>query len=190
MKLYEKLPDAFIFKGRKYRLNLDFRNVIRMMDILADDNLTPEAREYLAVKCICKRPKPGMLKEIHEILFPEVSKGNGQRITDFGQDADMIRAAFRQVYGIDLYRDKLHWYEFNCLLSSLPEGSKYTNVLSIRAREIPVPTKYNADERNWLIQAKAEYALKLSEKEQEKNYQQSVKNISNALLALAGKGGK
>lgn len=188
MKLYEKLPDSVTVDGRKIRLDLDFRNVIHFMEILSEDYLTPEAREYLALKCICRRPREGMMFAVRRLLFPGAGKEDGERVTDFTQDADLIRAAFMQEYGINLFRDKLHWFEFTCLLSCLPSGSKYSDILQIRTKPMPTATKWNTEERAWLMKAKAEYAIKLTEKEQEKRYAQSVKNLGKMLTALVGEG--
>jgi len=189
MKLYEKLPDSVIVNGKRVRLDLDFRNVIRMIDILSDDDLMQEAREYLALKCICKRPRKGMMAAVRVLLFPGAGSESGERITDFAQDADLIRAAFMQEYGINLFRDRLHWFEFSCLLSCIPSGSKYADILQIRAKPIPAATKWNTEERTWLMKAKSEFGIKKTEMEQEKRYKQDIKNIGMMLDALIG-GGK
>jgi len=188
MKLYERLPDCVTVDGKTYRLDLDFRNVLRMIEILSRDDLIPTAREYLALKCVMRRPpKRGgaVLDELRKLLFPANRKADGKRLTSFEQDADMIRAAFRQAYGIDLYRDNVHWTEFQALLSALPEGSRYSEVLGIRAREMPPATKYNQAEREWLAKAKAACALEMSEDERDRAYAQGVKSVFAGLLAWA-----
>ena len=185
MKLFERLPD-FIMVGRKrVRLDLDFRNVLRLMDILAREDLLPDAKEYLAAKCVCRKPVPGMMPELKKLLFPNPPKNDGKRVTSFEQDAPLIRAAFRQVYGINLWKDSLHWFEFSELLQGIPEGNRYAETIGIRVREMPAPTKWNAKEREWLARAKASVALKRTEKEIAEDYQQSVKNIFDALLPHA-----
>lgn len=192
MKLQDKLPRGVTVRGRFYKLDLDFRNVLNMMDVLARDDLLPDARDYLALKCIMKRPKmpTETLLAVRGLLFPATRKSADKgKITDFEQDADLIRAAFLQVYGINLYKDRLHWLEFSSLLAGLPEGSRYSDVLGIRARPMPAPTKYNAEERRWLAKAKADLAIRLTEKEREVSLNQSLRDVANSLLALAGKGG-
>jgi hypothetical protein len=184
--LYEALPDYVIVRGKKVRLDLDFRNVLRMIDILTQDDLTDEAREWLAMRCICKRPVKGMVPAVRKLLFPQEAKKTKERIMDYAQDADLIRAAFQQAYGIDLYKDKLHWFRFSCLLSCLPEGTRYSDVLGIRSRPIPEATKYNQEERNWLIQAKAKVRLQLTEKELQDKYESDVSNIAAVLMGMAG----
>lgn len=184
MKLYERLPDSVIVNGKKIRVNLEFRNVLRMIEIIERDDLMPEAREWLAMRCICRRPRAGMMPVVMSMLFPKQEMRD--RITDFEQDADLIRAAFRQAYGIDLFRDRLHWFEFSCLFACIPEGTKYSEILSIRARPMPEPTAYNSREREWLAQAKSEFGLKLSEKEQKEQYKRDVDRLGAFLLQMAG----
>ena len=190
MKLQERLPDSITVGKRRYKLDLDFRNVLRLMDILARDDLIPAARDYLALKCVLKRPPKdsgAVMEELRKMLFPEHKKqqSDGKRLTSFEQDADLIRAAFRQAYGINLYRDKLHWLEFTALLSALPEGSRYSEVLGIRARPMPSATKYNQAEREWLAKAKAACALEMSDNERERAYAEGVKSLFAGLLTLA-----
>jgi hypothetical protein len=193
MKLYERLPDSVTVDGRRYRLDLDFRNVLRMLDELARDDLIPEAREYRALKCVLKHPPRRVgpvLAAVRELLFPPIegNRHHDRRVTDYEQDADLIRAAFRQNYNIDLYRDRLHWMEFTCLIGALPEGSRYSDIVGIRARPMPKATKYNADERKWLSEAKARYALKIGEKEARDNYDRGVLDVFHALMGMAEKG--
>lgn len=192
MKLYEKLPDRVRAGGRTYRLNLDFRNVLQYMEILSRDDLLPDAREYLALRKLTKHPPkqlPKLTEAVKGLLFPETKRpASHEKLTDFAQDADLIRAAFRQSYGIDLYRDKVHWLEFSSLLNALPEGSRYSEVLGIRARPVPAPTKYNKAERDWLIKAKAQCALEKSDKEITDAYTAGVLSAFRGMMSMV-KGG-
>lgn len=187
MKLQDRLPEGVTVDGKFYKMNFDFRNVFRMIDVLDDETLVPEARAYNALHCLCKRPR-NVLKvcdEVKKLLFKAPRKTSGQKVTDFVQDAGLIRAAFRQAYGIDLYRDKLHWIEFTELLNAIPEGNRYSEVVGIRARPMPAATKWNQHEREWLAKAKADYRLEMSEKEMEKNYERDVGNIAAFLMGWA-----
>lgn len=190
MKLQDTLPDGVTVDGRFYRLDFDFRNVLRMIDILDDDDLMPDAQEYNAIRCLTKHPRNvhNVLEAVKVLLFDHSPKKNSQKITDFVQDAGMIRAAFRQAYGIDLYTEKLHWIAFSELLNAIPEGNRYAEVVGIRARPIPAPTKWNAEERRWLLKAKAEYAIHLSDKEQQRKYQDDVAKVFSGLMGMLSKG--
>lgn len=195
MRLQDALPRGVTVRGRFYRMDLDFRNVLRMMDVLAKEHLLPEAKAYLALRCVMKRPPRNTLEvlaELRGLLFPQKAKKSEiqKKITDFEQDADLIRAAFLQTYGINLYRDPLHWFEFSSLLAGLPEGSRYSEILGIRARPMPAPNKVNQQERQWLAQAKAAYALQMTDQEREKSYQSSMRRTTASLIALAKRGEK
>ena len=187
MKLYEMLPDGVTVDGKFYKMDFNFRNVFQMIDVLDRDDLLPEAKEYNALRCLCKKPRNvhKVLAEVKRILFPATRKTDGQKITDFAQDAGLIRAAFRQAYGIDLYRDNLHWIEFTELLNAIPEGSRYAEIVGIRARPIPAPNKWNQKEREWLIKAKQDVAIEMTDKERAERYDRDVANIAAVLLAMA-----
>lgn len=187
MKLQDRLPNGVEVDGRFYKMDFDFRNVLRMIEVLDRDDMMPEARAYKALLCLQKRPKNAVkvIEAVKGLLFTAPRKKGGQKVTDFVQDAGLIRAAFRQAYGIDLYREKLHWLEFTELLNAIPEGSRYSEVVGIRARPMPPATKWNQHEREWLMKAKADVRLEMSEKEQEKRYEQDVGNIAAFLMGWA-----
>lgn len=196
MKLQERLPDRITVGKRVYRVDLDFRNVLRMMEIMGRDDLIPEARDYLALRCVMKRPPKdaaGAMAVLTPILFQNgkrrgASEQDQKRLTDFVQDADMIRAAFLQVYGINLWRDRLHWLEFTALLSSLPEGTRYTEVVGIRARPIPAGNQYNQAEREWLINAKRVYALETDDEQSAALISSAVGSLAQVLISMAEQG--
>lgn len=190
MKLQDRLPDGVEVDGKFYKLDFEFRNVLRMIEVLDQNNLMPEAKAYNALKCLCKRPKNALkvLEAVKGLLFKAPRKTGGKKVTDFVQDAGLIRAAFRQAYGIDLYRDKLHWIEFTELLNAIPEGNRYSEVVGIRARPIPAATKWNQHEREWLIKAKHDLALEMTEEERASRYDQDVSNIAAFLMGMASKG--
>ena len=187
MKLQDRLPQGVEVDGKFYKLDFDFRKVFQMIEILDRDDMLPEAKAYKALCCLCKRPKNAgkVLEAVKTLLFKAPRKKGGQRVTDFIQDAGLIRAAFRQAYGIDLYRDRLHWIEFTELMNALPEGSRYAEVVGIRARPMPEPTQWNKKEREWLMQAKADVALELSEDEIAEEYKRGVANLALLLKSMA-----
>ena len=190
MKLQDHLPQGGFVDNKFYRLDFDFRNVLRMMGYLDRDDLISEAKEYLALKCLTKHPRNvrKVLIAVRDLLFQQKPKKDAKKITDFEQDAGLIRAAFRQEFGVDLYRDKLHWIEFSEMLNAIPEGNRYSEVVGIRARPLPAPTKWNQHERDWLLKAKADVALHLSDAEQAKKYQEDVGKVFASLFGMIQKG--
>ena len=194
MKLFERLPDRIIVGKRVFKCDFDFRNVLKMLEIMQRDDIYVTARDYLCVKCVIRRrmtlkTAAEAYKVLCDLLFEKRPEGGSERLTSFEQDAPLIRAAFRQVYGIDLFREKLTWFEFTELLHGLPEGNRYEDVIGIRARPLPAPTKYNAKEREWLMQAKQQVALHLTDAEQEKKYDSDVGKIFAGLMGMIKDGG-
>lgn len=189
MKLQDRLPQGVTVGGRFYRLDFDFRNVLRMIDELDRQDIMQEAKEYRALRCLTRHPRNvgPVLDAVKALLFHRKKAPDGPRITDFEQDAGMIRGAFLQAYGIDLYTDRLHYLAFIELLNAIPEGTRYSYVVGIRARPMPAPTKYNAEDRAWLAKAKADVALHYdNEQEREERYSRDVANIAAALIGWAG----
>ena len=189
IRLFERLPDSVTADGRKYKCDFDFRNVLKMLEIMQREDIAPDARDYLCARCLCRPPKNAgnVYRALCDLLFEKTPETGGKRLTSYEQDAGLIRTAFRQVYHIDLFRDRLHWLEFMELLCNLPEGNRYSETIGIRARPLPAPNKYNQKEREWLMKAKQSVALHLNEKEQEKKYDADVSRIFNGLLSMIPK---
>ena len=193
MRINDRIPTHIEAGGRRYRIDTDFRNVIRMNEIMARADLTDEARDWLALRCMMRHPprkrsrQIELLKALRELLFGDRrGASDNKKITDIDQDAELIFAAFYQEYGINLWRDRLSWFEFTALLAGIAEGTRYSDVLTIRARPMPKPTKWNAEERAWLAKAKAAHALELTDEEMAENYDRSVRSIFDGLLSMAG----
>lgn len=194
MKLFDRLPDRISVGKKVFKCDFDFRNVLKMLEIMQRDDIYVTARDYLCAKCVIRRrmtlkTAAEAYKVLCDLLFEKRPEGGSERLTSFEQDAPLIRAAFRQVYGIDLYRDKLTWFEFTELLHGLPEGNRYEDVIGIRARPMPPPTKYNQKEREWLMQAKQSVALHLTEAEAAKKYDTDVGKIFAGLMSMIPKDG-
>ena len=189
LKLYERLPDSVTVDGKRYKCDFDFRNVLKMLEIAQREDIVPDAKDYLCARCLCNAPKNAgkVYDALCSILFEKRPDGGEKRLTSYEQDAGLIRAAFRQVYGIDLFRAKLHWFEFTELLQNLPEGNRYEEIIGIRARPIPAPNKYNQKEREWLMRAKQSVALHLTEQEQAKKYEKDVEKVFTGFLSMIQK---
>ena len=192
MKLFERLPEGVKVGKRFFKCDFDFRNVLKMLEIAQRDDITPLARDYLCARCCIShrmtlKTASEAYKALCDLLFEKRPETGEKRLTSFEQDAPLIRAAFRQVYGIDLFRDHLTWFEFTEYLQGLPDGNRYEEIIGIRARPIPAPTKYNQKEREWLINAKQKCAIHLTDIEQAKKYDGDVSRIFSGLLSMIPK---
>ena len=80
-----------------------------------------------------------------------------RRVYDFEQDADRIYAAFRQVYGVDLQREPLHWWEFRAMLFALPDSCLQGRIMAYRATDT---SKLKGAEKKRIQHLQRVYAIK------------------------------
>ena len=91
---------------------------------------------------------------------------------DIRYDGDYIYASFLQAYGIDLFdvQGDLHWKKFNALLSGLPEGTKFMEVIKIRKWK---PQKGDSAEyKEEMRRLQKDYALPYEIIEEDEEYEE------------------
>lgn len=91
---------------------------------------------------------------------------------DIRYDGDYIYASFLQAYGIDLFdvQGKLHWKKFNALLSGLPEGTKFMEVVKIRKWKAQKGD--SAEYKEEMRRLQKDYALPNEVIEEEEGYEE------------------
>ena len=185
--IFTPLPHEVREKGRIYTLIPWFDNVLQMYQAI--EGLDPWDKPEVMLSYLVKqkvKPSLELLQAVSKVLFPP-SKGSGEKAFDFVQDSALIYAAFMQAYHIDLIEEqgKLHWWKFQSLLNGLPSNTRFSEIVSIRTKPIPAPTKYNQQEREELMRLKSLYAVKLSAEERQEQLQQSLRNVVNYLQSVA-----
>jgi len=165
--LLDKLPTEY--KG--FPIDPDFQIGIQIMQALEDGELTEQEGQAVALSLLFlaedenRNPLPlpdagtaieGLMWFLTGWNHDHNSKGDKTRVTDFGIDQWRIYSAFKQHYRINLNTDKLHFWEFMGLLTTLPECA-YTRVIDIRAKKIT--SKMGKDERKAYTELKKVYAL-------------------------------
>lgn len=75
---------------------------------------------------------------------------------DYRCDAPYIVAAFQQAYGIDLTREKLHWFRFRALFAALPEETLMAKIMSWRTMDLD---DYDGKMREHYADLKERFAL-------------------------------
>lgn len=192
MTLYESPPKQIKFHDKSYRLTLWFDHVLAALDVLQDQTMLETDRIDTALSFLVRGKYPvdvNLLDAIFDMLSRKKDK-TAKKSFDFEQDSALIYAAFWQTYGIDLHtmRGKLHWLDFIALLAGLPENTRFAQVVDIRCRPLPKPTKYNAEEIAQLRRKKAEFALRVSPENAEKALQKSLAGLANDLIHMAKAG--
>ena len=86
------------------------------------------------------------------------SSQDKRRLIDYDVDQWRIYADFRQIYGVDLSLDDMHWWMFNGLLWNMPrERSAFMQVIEIRRKKIT--SKMGREEKKAVQEAQQIYAL-------------------------------
>lgn len=90
-----------------------------------------------------------------------------EQVTDFEQDFDYIYSAFLQTYGIDLLENRdMDYRKFRALLTSLPKGTYYREVLDIRTMDI---NQYDKKYQAKIRKTKEQFSLKKGGENERKN---------------------
>ena len=184
LNLAYPITETVEINGKKYNLNMSFDNILRLFDLLQDDEFNDAQKVVLGLEMLVNATFDLPIEEQAEI-FTELFKatiGKGQedkqpvdldgnpmpvvsqenkKVYDLVQDAEYIYASFMSDYGIDLFeaQGKLHWYKFKALLNGLTDKSKFMRVVEIRQAEMP-KGKGMQKERERLRKLKEHYALK------------------------------
>ena len=182
--MFNVLLDPLPTEYRGFPIDSDFQIGIQIMQALEDGKLS---RQEVALSLLFLQEDA----QGNQLLLPDAetaleglvwfltdwnhdhnSKVDKTRITDFNIDQWRIYSAFKQHYGINLNTDKLHFWEFMGLLTTLPECA-YTRVIDIRAKKIT--SKMGKDEKKAYAELKKVYALdQLNEVEYTDNQKEAI----------------
>lgn len=149
--LIDELAEKVDIDGEEIEINTDFRNVLLYFRALKDDELEEAEKLEIAVRLFFKTmPKDieKAIKYINEeyivclnrkkikgcvrVKDPVVKEPKEKAVFDFEQDGTLIYVSFMQEYGIDLRKEKLHWYVFKALFDGLGEGTALRRVIEFR----------------------------------------------------------
>lgn len=157
--ILDELPEDY---KEEHKIKTDFKQALKFFKILDADELDEQEKTLLIMECLffSVPPNDPDLWEFikYYIAGGEEKGGSSKKVFDFIQDSGRIFSAFKQIYNIDLSTEKMHWWKFLELFKGLPTGTHLQDVIEIRAKEIPV--KMNSKDKQKLMKAKQQYALK------------------------------
>lgn len=136
--------DGFPAEYEGYLIRTDFRIGMQIAQALDDVNLADPEKMTVAMELLYGNGIPHN-RELAEdglrwfmrggIEEDEATPSDGKPpVYSFEQDNRMIYTAFLARYGIDLSRERLHWFKFLAMLSDLGECS-LSEIMSIRATD-------------------------------------------------------
>ena len=147
--LTDELPRSiFIQEGTiEIDIKTDTLTALQCLSMLDNDDIPDAVRISCVIETILAEgeeiPPDLYLDAFSAILdylkgFP-VEGGTKSRepVFSYSQDHAYVVAGFRQAYGMSLEDiHKTHWWEFQALLSGLPEDTRLSQVIALRGREI------------------------------------------------------
>ncbi|MCM2675547.1 bacteriophage Gp15 family protein [Alkalicoccobacillus plakortidis] len=174
------LDDSVVISGQMYTVNMSFDNIIRLIEMLGDNELNDEVKVEIGIEMLMGNvdfdieTKATILQKLFETVVAQKEvkapldiKGNPmpaqkeERVYSLVEDAEYIYASFMQDYQIDLFEQQgtLHWNKFKALLGGLRADTKFKEVLQIRQMELPTG-KGTAKERKRIKEMQEAYELK------------------------------
>ena len=156
--------DPLPTEWRGYEVNTSFRIGIQVFLVQYDKELNEyEKSDALIWLLFDDREHPDG-EELQECVLngwfhdKSGSSQDKRRLIDYDVDQWRIYADFRQIYGIDLSLDDMHWWMFNGLLWNMPhERSAFMQVIEIRRKKIT--SKMGREEKKAVQEAQQIYAL-------------------------------
>ena len=142
--LTDSLPDSIELDGRRLEIYTDTMTALQCLTMIDDEDI-PEA---IRVSCVIE----AMIKVSGEITPSEYvdafsailrflkgyrveGRRSSEQLLSYSQDHALIVASFRQAYGMGIEDiQRTHWWEFQALLSGLPEDTRLSQVIALRGR--------------------------------------------------------
>lgn len=138
--MLDRLPEDY----NGWLIRTDYRIGVQIQLCLSDSELSDSEKTGTALYLLYGNGMPDLQTAIDGLSW-FMSCGNpAQNQTDgadepavysFEHDAGRIVSAFRKVFGIDISREKLHWFQFVSMLGDL-SNTAFTSVIDIRTTDV------------------------------------------------------
>lgn len=159
MIMFNRLPYFVILQKRKYKINVDFRNMISFENKVQDKSVdnskkieyglrhfypaffyAENYRKLLQNPQLYKEACEKMIwfykcgrEDYHKTKGSTKGKSTKKQIYSYEFDDEYIYSAFYQEYKIDLTYEKVHWWKFKALLKSLKSNVEFVKIQGYRA---------------------------------------------------------
>ncbi len=141
--LVDSLPDSIRINGIDYPVDTDFRTGIEIITAFEDPDLSDIEKSLVLIGRLYKETPQDLQQAVTKgVKFldggeePTDSPSNhqGMRLYSFTKDARIIYAAFRQTHGIDLQKERMHWWQFLALFMDLGSDTTFSNLVNLRRK--------------------------------------------------------
>ena len=133
--LLDRLPEDY----NGWLIRSDFRIGVQIQLCIADPELDDCDKTAVALGLLYGNGVPDFQTAVEGLRWflacgnpaNEESDGPQDAVFSFEQDAPRIVSAFQKVFGRDISRERLHWFQFVPMLGDLA-GTAFTSVIDIR----------------------------------------------------------
>lgn len=191
-------PEYVEVKGKRYKINTDFRVAIECNRIAMDEKIG-DLERALGIIYTLYGDDGINDNENYETLLKLAKKylscgkeidniGNEEPDMDFIEDMDYIEASFMSDYNIDLSNTEMHWWKFYKLINGLSNSEMGNCCILNRIRNLrnfDLKDISDKKEREKIQKAKDQVALKKNKKENHltKEQEESIERL-NKILGL------
>lgn len=190
MFVTESLPKSIRIRNTSYRVRTDFRTWIHVESIFNDVNIPVEYKVYVICnnldlffgnKKIFSEPMDAVYDGIlsfWRLNKPENRKDNlkiNDIPYDYEEDFNLICAAFKQQYHINLRNERMHWFEYKSLFDGLTKDTQFIKIVGYRTLDL---NKVPKTQRKEYKKLKDFYSIR-----KQKSKKRTQKEIEAELLA-------
>lgn len=154
-----------------YLIRTDFRIGMQISEAMNDVDLAEPEKMMTALQLLYGKGIPADrgtaeagLKWFMRGGSEEQHSAGGKTVFDFEQDNRMVYSAFRARYGIDLTRERLHWFAFLAMLSDIG-GCSLADVMGIRGTDL---SKLTGEQQKYYAELQERYRIQPPMSEAEK----------------------
>lgn len=157
--------DGFPEEYEGYLIRTDFRIGLQISEALSDVDLADPEKMITALQLLYGAGIPTDIKLAEEGLMwfmrggqpRDDSSSDGRPPTfDFEQDHRFLYSAFRARFGIDLTRERLHWFAFLAMFNDLG-GCSLADIIGVRSMDL---SKLNSEQRRQYAELQRKYSIK------------------------------
>jgi len=139
--LTQELPVSVEVAGIFYKIKPEFKNILRILEMLKDPLLNEQDKGELILLMFYAQEVPQdkcFIDAFFEFINQDKEKADtkGAPVLSYEQDAKEIFTAFYRVYGIDILNTGLHWYKFSNMVQDLGESPNLSVKIEIRGTNI------------------------------------------------------
>ena len=171
--MLDRLPEDY----QGWLIRSDYRIGVQIQLCIADPELDECDKTALALNLLYGKGMPDLQTAVEGLRWflacgnPVVEENGGEpEVYSFEQDAARIVSAFKKVFGRDISRERMHWFECVPMLGDLA-GTAFTSVIDIRTTDV---SEIQEKKRAEFLRMKRRFALAELYTEEEQLAIQSV----------------